>query len=187
MQKPIDSGKLVSMDFPIVDLLDDELSEIWLTKYFHLNGLRCPHCSTEVKGAREFRQTRKSHLTVYRCDNCSGVYNLYSGTLFEASHLRPAQAILLLRGVCQGRSSAQIGREIGITRQTIMSIRRKIQSNAKSCQPKTPLTDSTTETDEMFQNAGEKSDPHEDPNDPPRRRANKKKGMGLMKMTVPQS
>ena len=170
------------MDFPIVDLFDEQLSEIWLTKHFHPNGLRCPHCRTDVNGGRQFRQTQKSHLTVYRCNNCGGIYNLYSRTIFEGSHLRPAQAILLLRGACQGQSSAQIGREIGVTRQTVLSIRRKVQDNAKASQPTIPLSDVVTETDEMFRNAGEKSDPHEDPNDPPRRRANKKRGMEPMKM-----
>ena len=32
----------------------------------------------------------------------------------------------------------------------------------------------------MFQNAGEKGDPHRDPADPPRRRANQRKGKGTM-------
>jgi hypothetical protein len=35
-----------------------------------------------------------------------------------------------------------------------------------------------TETDEMFQNAREKSDVHLNPSDPPRRRANKRRGHG---------
>lgn len=32
----------------------------------------------------------------------------------------------------------------------------------------------------MYQNAGEKGDPHDDPDDPPRRRANKRRGRGTM-------
>ena len=64
--------------------------------------------------------------------------------------------MLLLRGVCKGESSAQIAREIGLTRQTVLSIRRKLQANAQTISPQTPLTDAQTETDEMFQNAGEK-------------------------------
>jgi transposase len=34
------------------------------------------------------------------------------------------------------------------------------------------------EADELYHNAGKKSTPHPDPNDPPRRRANKRKGPG---------
>lgn len=32
----------------------------------------------------------------------------------------------------------------------------------------------------MFQNAGEKGTPHRDPDDPPRRRANRRVGLGTM-------
>jgi len=42
------------------------------------------------------------------------------------------------------------------------------------------LPDRETESDEMFQNAGEKGDKHEDPDDPPRRRANNRPGLGTM-------
>ena len=45
-------------------------------------------------------------------------------------------------------------------------------------QPKSPLHDARTETDEMFQNAGKKGEKHSDPDDPPRRHANKKRGQG---------
>ena len=41
-----------------------------------------------------------------------------------------------------------------------------------------PLEDEETEGDEMFQNAGAKGEPHQDPADPPRRRANKRRGRG---------
>ena len=40
------------------------------------------------------------------------------------------------------------------------------------------MTDSWTEADEMYQNAGEKGTLHPYPNDPPRRRANKARGHG---------
>ena len=40
------------------------------------------------------------------------------------------------------------------------------------------LQDRVTEADEMYQNAGEKGVKHEDPEDPPRRRANKVRGHG---------
>jgi len=144
------------MDFPIVDLLDDELSSQWLLKHFHPDGLRCPHCGTDLNQAREFRQTKTSQLTVYRCTVCQGIYNLYSRTVFEGRSFRPAQAVLLLRGVSKGDPSAEIAREIGVSRQTVHEVRHEIQTNAERHQPQTPLKDNQTETDEMFQNAGEK-------------------------------
>jgi len=166
------------MDFPIVELIDDKLSESWLLTHFHPDGLNCPYCGAGVNQARYFRETESSQLVVYRCQNCQGIYNLYSGTVLQGKQLRPSQAVLLLRGVCQGQSSAQITREIGVARQTVMSIRRVIQSNAEKIQPTTALEDDPTETDELYQNAGEKSDRHIDQADPPRRRANKQRGHG---------
>jgi transposase len=44
--------------------------------------------------------------------------------------------------------------------------------------PPSPLIDEVVEADEMYQNAGEKGQKHEDPDDPPRRRANDVKGHG---------
>ena len=146
----------LGMDFPILDLVDDDLATDWLLKYFHPHGLKCPHCGAGVMEARPFRQTATSQLTVHRCLQCQGIYNLYSSTVFQQKQLRPAQAVLLLRGVCKGESSAQIAREIGLTRQTVLSMRRKLQANAQAISPQSPLTDAQTETDEMFQNAGEK-------------------------------
>lgn len=144
------------MDFPIVELLDDDVSATWLQKYFHPTGLHCPHCGTGVTEAREFRTTAKSRLTVYRCQCCQGIYNLYSGTVFAGSHLRPAQVVLLLRGVCKGEPAATIAREIAVSRQTVHELRQALQANARRLQPSEPLPDTRTETDELFQNAGEK-------------------------------
>ena len=83
-----------------------------------------------------------------------------------------------MRGVCQGVSSSQLGRELGISRQTVLSIRRKLQSSAEQMQPEDALPDAEVETDEMFQNAGETGDKHGDASDPPRRRGNKRREHG---------
>jgi len=144
------------MDFPIVDLLDERQSVQWLLKHFHPDGLRCPHCEARQAEARYFRTNRKSGLTVYRCRRCEGIYNLYSGTVFEGSQLTPMQTVLLLRGVLQGQSSAQLAREIGLTQKTVLKWRHRLQANAERLQPDTSLPDRATESDEMFQNAGEK-------------------------------
>ena len=166
------------MDFPIVALIDEEQATDWLLKHFHPEGLHCPHCGADVKEARHFGKTRTSRLPIYRCLSCGGVYNLYSGTSFQQTQFTPSQTVLLLRGICQGVASAQLSREIGVSRQTVMSIRRVIQLNAEAMQPASALPDAVVATDEMFQNAGEKGDRHRDPSDPPRRRGNKRKGHG---------
>lgn len=166
------------MDFPILSLIDEERAEEWLLSHFHPQGLCCPHCDVSVEEARYFLTTKTSRLKVYRCNVCKGVYNLYSGTVFAQRQFLPSQVVLLLHGVCKGVSTAQLAREIGISRPTVHSIRRVLQDSAQMLQPEDALVDTETETDEMFQNAGEKGEPHQNPKDPPRRRGNKRRGHG---------
>jgi transposase-like protein len=144
------------MDFPIKDLMDREECLKWIEAYFHPEGLKCAHCGAELTQARWFRKTVRSDLDVYRCQVCEGIYNLYSGTVFEGRYFTPEQTVLFIRGVCQGQSSAQLARELSISRTTATEVRHHLQANAEQAQPQTPLDDLEVETDEMFQNAGEK-------------------------------
>src|SRR4051794_8915648 len=123
----------MGMIFPIIGLLDDKQSEEWILRHFHPGGLRCPKCGSTEQ--RVFRQTRTSRLTVYRCSECEGTYNLYSGTLFEKKHLRPSQVVLLLRGVAKGESSMSLSEELGVSRTTLHYLRKELQSNAQRLQP----------------------------------------------------
>ena len=147
------------MDFPITDLLDDANAEQWVERHFHPNGLTCPGCQAPRAQAHRFRQTKRSRVTVYRCARCRRTYSAYTGTLFAAKHLRPAQVVLLLRGVCKGETTAALARELELTWKTTHHLRKLLQAQAVRLQPDTPLRDAQTETDEMFQNAGEKRGP----------------------------
>lgn len=144
------------MDFPITDLMDRSACLDWIREYFHPDGFKCPHCQADFQRARFFRRTKRSQLEVYRCQVCQGVYNLYSGTVFEGRYFRPEQTVLVIRGVCQGKSTAQLARELKISRTTAIEVRHQLQARAEQSQPDTPLDDLEAETDEMFQNAGEK-------------------------------
>ncbi len=119
-------------------------------------GLRCPNCDDPVAKASIFRTTKKSQLTVYRCRQCHTVYNLYTNTIFQQRHFTPQQVVLLLRGVMKGEASSTLAAELKVSPQTVLDVRRDLQDSARFLQPNTPLTDEHTETDEMFQNAGEK-------------------------------
>ena len=144
------------MDFPIVELMDREACTAWITGHFHPNGLKCPHCQAGLEQAIHFRKTKSSDLMVYRCKACRGIYNLYSGTAFEGRHFTPEQTILFLREVLQGKPTAKLARELKISRTTGLTVRHLLQANAKAEQATGPLSDLEVETDEMFQNAGEK-------------------------------
>lgn len=144
------------MEFSITDLLSPAESEQWILNHFHPHGLVCPNCGDTVSNAYAFRTTRKSQLTVYRCRNCGCAYNLYTGTIFQQRHLTPRQVVLFLRGVLKGEPSKTLAAELEVSEQTVLDLRRDLHDSARWLQPHTPLTDLHTETDEMFQNAGEK-------------------------------
>lgn len=144
------------MEFPIIDLLSPEASEEWLLEYFHPAGLKCPKCKSPVERATVFRVTRTSELKVYRCKDCKSLYNLYTGTVFAQRQLRPQQAVLLTRGVLKGEPSNVLAAELALNYVTVLQLRRKLQDNAQGFQSEEPIPDFEAESDELFQNAGEK-------------------------------
>ena len=144
------------MEFPIQELLDYERSVDWILTHFHPQGLRCPDCGQAVEKAREFRQTKRSELTVYRCRACESIYNLYTGTVFQGRHLPPPKVVMFMRGVCKGEPTTILASELEMDYKMALQLRHEIQGNAEKAQPETPLLDQQTETDEMFQNAGGK-------------------------------
>jgi transposase-like protein len=144
------------MEFPIQELLGYEESVEWILNHFHPQGLQCPTCQQPVQKAREFRQTKRSELTVYRCRQCESIYNLYSGTVFQGRHMPPPTVVMFMRGVCKGEPTTVLASELEIDYKMALQLRHEIQRNAEKAQPETPLADQQTETDEMFQNAGEK-------------------------------
>jgi hypothetical protein len=87
------------------------------------------------------------------------VFNMFTGTLWQGTHLSPAQSLLILRGIAQGTPTAKLAREVGITRQHLLILRHKIQARALDAADHSPLPDDRTEADEMYQNAGEKRGP----------------------------
>jgi len=144
------------MEFPITDLLSSEESEAWILKHFHPEGLQCPWCKSPVERANVFRMTKKSQLQVYRCRDCKSIYNLYTETVFQQHHLRPQQVVLLMRGVLKGESFNVLAAELNLNYNTVLNLRHEIQKNAEHLQPNTPIPDFEAESDELFQNAGEK-------------------------------
>jgi transposase-like protein len=144
------------MEFPITELLDYENSVEWILKHFHPKGLKCPKCQHTVEQARKFRRTQTSELEVYRCKHCGTIYNLYTRTVFQGSQWTPMQVVLLMRGICKGETTLEMAAELQLNYKTVLTMRHRVQANAELEQPTTALPDSHSETDEMFQNAGEK-------------------------------
>lgn len=140
------------IDFPITDLFDDSLSLLWLERHLHPDGFVCPHC-----GSAERRLFRKQgHYDAYRCRSCDGYYTLLSGTAFEGSRKRPAVLVLLLRGISKGESTARLARELELSRQTVHTLRQRLQANLNDSAPTELMQGTAFEVDEVYLNAGEK-------------------------------
>ena len=167
------------LDYPIEDLLSEEKCHEHLLDLFHNGELVCAQC-----GSCHYGVHGKARSPIIKCKvkDCGRIFNLFTNTAFQGTHFSCCKIVLILRGFFQGETTARLSRELGIDRGNLLDIRHKLQKNALLNRPKEPLPDAETETDELFQNAGEKSDPHLDPEDPPRRRANKKRGMERTKM-----
>ncbi len=140
------------IDFPITDLFDDSLCLVWLERHLHPDGFVCPQCGSAHR--RRFRA--QGYYDAYRCRACNGYYTLLSGTAFEGSRQRPATLVLLLGGIAKGESTARLARELHLSRQTVHTLRQRLQTNLNDTAPTDPMHGQTFEVDEIYQNAGEK-------------------------------
>jgi hypothetical protein len=92
----------------------------------------------------------------YRCACCKRVFNAWTGTVLAATHRRPSEWMLIVRGIAQGVPTAQLARELGCDRKHLLELRHRLQQNARAGLDRRPLPDRILEADEMYQNAGEK-------------------------------
>ena len=164
------------MDFPLTDLMDQDACYHRLVTLLHPAGLACPAC--KVPDHLRVHRRHRAPVLDYRCTACRRVFNAFTGTSLEGTHRRPAEVMLILRGFAQGVPTAQLARELGCDRKHLLELRRRMQDNATRWLDRNPLDDAVVEADEMYQNAGEKGISHDDPDDPPRRRANSRRGHG---------
>jgi transposase-like protein len=143
------------MIFPITELLDETESLAWVEKSFHPKGLNCPGGGATREHAREFRKHKRG-VVDYRCSNCQRTYNVYTGTVFAGSNWEPRHVELLIRGVGKGDPATVVAEELALSRQCIHRWRKRLHANGYKMLSQQALRDRETETDEIFQNAGEK-------------------------------
>lgn len=172
------------MQFPINNLFDEEKCYAWLLEFFHDGQLGCPRC-----GSVDYRPHTYSRQPViqYRCYGCDTYFNLFSATAFKGTKWPCSTVVSVLRGFLKGESTKGIAEEHGLARPNLHNLRHRLMENAYLNREAALLPDQQTESDEVFQNAGEKGLPHTDPGDPPRCRANKKKDRAHSMATAPPS
>ena len=153
------------MDFPIEALMDQGACYHRLPDLLHPGGTACPRCAAR-EGLTVHRRRPDSPVVDYLCRGCGRCFNLYTGTPWQGTHKSPATILLILRGIAQGVPTAQLARELGLSRPHLLELRHEIQARALAGADRTPLPDDTTEADEMYQNAGEKRGPAHRPRRP---------------------
>jgi transposase-like protein len=162
--------------FPITDLLSENECYEYLLDALHPEGLHCPQGHALPTGQAPHDRGR-APLVKYRCHECGAVFNAFTNTVWSGTHYDCREVVLVLRGIAQGVSTQQLADELQLDYSTLLGRRHQIQEQALAGET-VGLPDEVAEADEMYQNAGKKSERHPDPEDPPRCRANKRRGRG---------
>ena len=152
------------MDFPIADLLDEDACYRRLVGLLHPDGLACPRCGRADRLGVHRRH--RAPVLDYRCTACGRVFNAFTGTALHGTQRRPAEIVLILRGIAQGVPTARLARELGCDRMQLLALRHRLQGQAARWLDRNPLPDAAVEADEMYQNAGEKRRPAPRPRRP---------------------
>lgn len=161
------------MDYGIDDLMDEDKCYEHVVGHFHDGSLCCPSCKSDHM---RVHGRQRAPILQHLCLNCDTYFNVFSGTVFQGTHWSCSKVVLVLRGFSKGESTLSISRELKLGYSNLLYLRHELMGNAADNRPVERLPDKATESDEMYQNSGEKGILHPDPEDPPRRRANKKRG-----------
>lgn len=172
------------MDYAIDNLLDEKKCYDHLVDHFHAGHLGCPTCNGVDY---HVHKNGKKIVPQFKCDGCGAYFNIYTNTSFQATRWSCSKVVSILRGFLKGESTLSISKELSLGYRNLLYLRHELMHNAFENRTENILPDFATESDEMYQNSGEKGILHPDPEDPPRCRANKKKGLELGRTTDPRS
>jgi transposase-like protein len=152
------------MDFPITELMDEDACYAKLVEWLHPNGFACPRCGRDDRMAVHRR--RRPPVLDHRCGHCKRVFNAFTDTALHGVKRHPSELVLIVRGIAQGVSTAQLARELGCDRSELLNLRHRLQDLAFRNREWMPLEDKVLEADEAYQNAGEKRHPAHRPRGP---------------------
>jgi transposase-like protein len=142
------------MDFPIIDLMDEDACYAELVRWLHPDGLACPRCHRA--DPMRVHRSHRAPARDYRCSHCHRVFNAFTGTALHGTKRRPRELALIIRGFAQGIPTAQLARELNCDRAELLKLRHRLQDLAFRNRDIMPLEDRVLEADETYQNAGEK-------------------------------
>ena len=136
------------MDFPLLNLLDEDGCYAKLLELLHPGGLACPEC--QARDNWGVHRRHREPVLDYQCGHCGRVFNAYTRTIVQGSQWCPSEVLLILRGIAQGVSTAQLSRELDCHRGHLLNWRHRLQHLAQEALPRSPLPDATVEADELY-------------------------------------
>jgi transposase-like protein len=147
----------VTVDFPLIDLMDERACYDRLVDLLHPGGLACPRCGSEDRLG--IHRRHREPVLDYQCGHCRRVFNAFTGTPLQGIRRRPSQLLLILRGIAQAEPTARMARELGCDRKHLLQLRHRLQDDARLGRDRNPPDDAVVEADEAYVNAGEKRHP----------------------------
>lgn len=161
--------------FPLKEYMDYDSCYNFLLKILHPNGLHCP-CGGLLPEDQRPHKFRLNGLPCFKCRGCKKVFNQFTNSILSGIHYDCITIVLMLQGFAQGKTTQLLSTELAVGYNCLLDWRHKMQEFSFENRDWSVLPDKEIESDEVFINAGEKGEPHTDEDDPPRVRANKKKG-----------
>ena len=155
------------MDFPILDLMDQQACYQRLSDLLHPDGLACPRCG----GGRPDRPPpprRRPRSSTSGARGAGGCSTCSPATAWKGTHRTPAEVLLILRGFAQGVPTAKLARELGASRPHLLELRHQVQARAAAASDRRRCRTPTSRPTRCIKTRGKKGAPHEDPDDPPR-------------------
>jgi transposase-like protein len=122
---------------------DSESARLYLEGRLWPNGVKCPTC-----GAGDCVVARAEGY--YRCNPCSELFTVRTGTIFERSHVplhKWLYSMYLLVTSRKGISSMQLAKEIGITQKSAWFVLGRLR---EACGGKLEMLRGIVEVDETF-------------------------------------
>lgn len=114
------------MEFPDVDFVDEEACFEALFKLVHSERLRCPRCG-QKEGLVVQDHHGPSWILDYQCPLCHRVFNAWTETPFEKTHHPPSEILWIVKGMVEGKSTAQLARELHCHRGRLLTLRHRWQ------------------------------------------------------------
>jgi hypothetical protein len=110
-----------TMDFSLIDSLDEDACYTKLVELLHPDGLDCPRCGEPQRLG--IHRCHRAPVVDFPCGTYGRVFNAFTGTSLQGAHRRLSQLLMILRGIAQGTPTAQVARELSCDRKELLVLR----------------------------------------------------------------